>query len=338
MPTYYKNFKCKCSSCRHTCCHGWQIPISREEYFHLVSMECNPELRRHMDDSFIVPKDNISEERYRIISFNYFGDCPIQKDGLCSIHAELGENTLPKVCRLYPRSLKMINDMYFACCSSSCERIVEMLSEQDSLGLHPDILDAKPTLEYSLDASFKEELDHFNLLLQDKTVPLDKRIQKVCLEVNKEEFIKDYNIEENPLTEGLYILSRLVDNTSFLSEINEVINNRYKENYFQYEIDKEEFNNRFPNWQNIFANVINNSLLFENFPFVDNRFSKIKAYKGLCASYGLLRLVCIGYTSVNQSKEDLIDAISALFHLIDHTSFYYNIFVIADSAALLLKL
>ena len=79
-------------------------------------------------------------------------------------------------------------------------------------------------------------------------------------------------------------------------------------------------------------------MMYGNFPFVDNRFSKIDAYKGLCASYGLLRLVCIGYTAVHSSKEDLIDCIGALFHLIDHTSFYYNIHILCNNPAVLLKL
>ena len=51
-----------------------------------------------------------------------------------------------------------------------------------------------------------------------------------------------------------------------------------------------------------------------------------------------MRFVCIGYTTVHYSEEDLIDAVAALFHLIDHTAFYYNVGIIVDNAAVLLKL
>ena len=38
------------------------------------------------------------------------------------------------------------------------------------------------------------------------------------------------------------------------------------------------------------------------------------------------------------TQEDLIDVCSALFHLVDHTPFYYNINVVTNHPALLLKL
>ena len=31
-PEYYDNFSCKSSSCRQTCCAGWAITLSKEEY------------------------------------------------------------------------------------------------------------------------------------------------------------------------------------------------------------------------------------------------------------------------------------------------------------------
>ena len=79
-------------------------------------------------------------------------------------------------------------------------------------------------------------------------------------------------------------------------------------------------------------------MIYECFPFVDKRADRTAVYRGLCACYGLMRLVCVSYTSVYHEKEDLIDAVSALFHLIDHTAFYYNVSVIAGNAAVMLKM
>ena len=87
-----------------------------------------------------------------------------------------------------------------------------------------------------------------------------------------------------------------------------------------------------------FRNLLNNSMIYENFPFVDPRFDRTDAYKGLCASYGLLRFLAIGHTAAHPTKEDLVDVCTALFHLVDHTPFYYNINVIVSYPALLLKL
>jgi len=336
MPTYYKDFKCKCGACRHSCCHGWQIDLSRDEYLKIISQECDEDLRHRFDIGFKAP-DFVDENVYRIISFNYLGDCPIQKNGLCEIHKNFGEGTLPKICRLFPRSLKRINDFNTACCSSSCEAVVELLMNDEPLKLISDYLNETPSLEYTVDEKIKFELNHFEEIMEDQSISIDKRIETICLEINKDEFISDYNKDLNPIKEGLYLLKRL-SSDDYLSDIYKEINNRYENNCFQYELDKEVFIKRFPNWQLYFVNVLANSLLYENFPFVDKRFNKTLAYKGLCASYGLLMIVAVGYTSTHNKKDDLIDCVAALFHLIDHTAFYYNINILAKAPSLFLKL
>jgi len=337
VPGYYKDFKCKCGACRHTCCHGWKIPISKQEYLNLIEMECNDEMYRKIQMAFVDP-ECASEERYKIISFNYLGDCPIQENGLCKIHAEFGETKLPKVCRLYPRSLKQINHQKVACCSSSCERVVELLLDSENLDLSYHDLFASVQMEVEVGEDVINELINFSNIMKDCSKPLAQRIREICLEVDKKEFIKDFNYDVNPIKEGLELLNRLTDENSFLATILQSINSRYQDDFYQYELDKEKFEKDYPKWETYFENVINNSIIFESFPFVDERFDKTKAYKGLCASYGLLRIVCIGYHATNTTKEDLVDAIASLFHLIDHTAFYYNVNILAPAAALLLKL
>lgn len=299
-------------------------------------MECDENLRHRLDISFKEP-DIIDENRYRIISFNYLGDCPIQKDGLCSIHGDLGESYLPKICKLYPRSLKKVNGTLIACCSSSCERVVEMLLEESIFDMKEEELDAEPSLVYDVDLDVMKQLTNFHDMMKDRSTSLKRSIIDICKVINKEEFEKDYNSELNSLSEALYLLDRLAK-SGFLADIKDEIMNRYTNNYYLFEEDKENFEKAFPKWMFYFENVLNNSLLYENFPFVDNRFDKTNAYKGLCASYGLLRLVCIGYTSIHTSKDDLVDAMAALFHLIDHTAFYYNVNVLTKAPALLLNL
>lgn len=335
VPSYFKDFKCKCDKCRHTCCHGWQIPLKKEEYLKLISLNADENLRHRLDVSFITP-DYIDEDHYRIISFNYLGDCPLQSNGLCLVQASQGEKLLPKVCRLYPRSLKKINGQLVASCSSACEAVVEKLLNEKALDLEYIEYDGEPSLSYEIDEDLVSELNNFESIVRNSK-SLVKGIEDICLMINEIEFKKDFNGDENPLKIALDILNRL-SNDEFLGDIIKEIDLRYKDNYFNYELDKDKFINDYPNYELYFRNVISNSLLFENFPFVDKRCDKTIAYKGLCASYGLLMLICVGYHVKHPSKDDLIDAIGALFHLIDHTSFYYNINVIVDSPALLLKL
>ena len=337
MPSYFKEYRCKCDKCRNTCCSSWNIPISKNEYYRLLTMECTDELHNKIECSFKDP-EIISDEKYKIISYNWLGNCPLQKDGLCMIHANTGEENLPLICRLYPRSYKQINDHLIACCSSSCEAIVELLYKADSINIIKDELDVKPQLKYEIEDEEYKLIMKFNEMLKDRSTSLLQSICEICLLINEKEFKNDFNNNTNPLTMALNILKRFKDNDNKLDEIIEELDNRYTGNYYQYEIDKARFEKTYPNWMNFFENVLNNSLIYENFPFVDNRFSDTLAYKGLCAAYGLLRLVCIGYTNIHEGEEYLIDAVTCLFRLIDHTAFYYNISIICDDPAILLKL
>ena len=337
MPMYYKNFKCKCEKCRHTCCHGWKIPISQDEYFRLIGMECSNELHDRIEVAFENPKSP-DENCYKYISFNWLGECPIQKDGLCMIHNQCGEDNLPKICKLYPRSLKQINSDYLACCSSSCEAVIEMLFDADQLTMVEDYLDENPHIKYELEEDAIQEIFKFNDILKDRSKTLVQSLIDICKVIDKVSFEKDYNNDKDNLINALDLLNRFSNSDSFMDDINNDIRNRYINNLNQYEIDKKEFEKKYPNWMHFFENVINNSLLYECFPFVDKRFDKTKAYKGLCATYGLLRLISIGYTSIHNSKDDLIDCVAELFHLIDHTAFYYNVNILCENTAAFLKL
>ena len=337
MPSYYKHFSCKCDKCRHTCCSSWKIPVSEKEYFKLIGMNASKNLHKRIETSFSDPEFP-TPEVYKYISFNWLGNCHLNENGLCLLHKEKGASKLPKICRLFPRSLKKINNQLIASCSSSCERVVEMLYEQKDDELIIDYLDEEPQIVIDVDDKEIENLLLYNKILKNKTKPLKDRIIDICMLVNKDEFEKEYNITDIPLTDSINLLERFSKSDNLLSEVFSLISNRYIDNRKQYEYDKQVFENRFNNWESFFGNVINNSLIYESFPFVDERFDKTNAFKGLCASYGLLRLVCIGYTSVHQTHEDLIDVTSELFRLIEHTAFYYNVNIILDNAATLLNM
>ncbi|MBR0137859.1 MAG: flagellin lysine-N-methylase [Erysipelotrichaceae bacterium] len=337
MPSYYPAFRCKADKCRHTCCHGWKIPIGREEYYRLLTANKSDRISELIAKTFVAPA-NPTDQKYREISFNYLGDCPLMEDGLCLIHKEMGADALPGVCDLYPRSLKRIDEINVAVCSCSCERVAEILMEENDLGLRVEEMEGEPVLNFYVKPELRDELMHFHALLQDRSTTLVESLVEICLEVNGEQFTADYNTDRNPLSLALEILDRLVGKNTLLEEIYDKLKARYHDNYFLYEKDRRQFEKNCPQWMRIFENVMNNSMLYENFPFVDTRCDRTSAYKGLCATYGLLRFVCIGNTADGFSNEKLADAISALFRLIDHSSFYYNVSIISSGSALLLKL
>ena len=337
MPDYYPDFQCKADKCRHTCCYGWQIPVSFKEYNSLIGMECSKDLHEKIQVAFAQPK-MVTEEAYRCISFDWQGHCKLLKNGLCSLYSEKGPQALPKICNFFPRSLKQINEQKLACCSSSCERVVEMLYERDFLHMIRGELKDDPNIHVSISEDDVKKIIHYQDVLKDRSTSLVESLQTICLEVNEAAFSRDYEEETDPVILALDLLDRLSEEQSFLNEIYEEVNERYRHDARLYEADRKTFEEEYPNWQVFFENILNNSLLFENFPFVDSRFDDTDAYKGLCASYGLLRILAVGYTRRHNDQQSLIDAVAALFHLIDHSPFYYNAHVLVRNGAAFLKL
>ena len=336
-PRYYAQFKCKADKCRHTCCRGWRIPISFLEYTRLLGIPCSAELRQKIDVAFCEPRD-VSEERYRVVSHDWQGNCRLLENGLCLLYKENWQDCLPAVCDLYPRSLRQYGDRKTACCSSACERVVELLMEDGSSIMTEISLDRQPTIVMDEDEEKADKLRKYSAMLVDRTFTLAQRISDICLLINEKQFVSDSRSRRDPLTLALTILNRLTERQNFLYDIVTELTKRYGDDPKQYQPDRDSFEKRLAQWETVFLNIIANSLIYENFPYVDDRIDETQAYKGLCAVYGLMRVVCIGYLASRSSSEDLVDALSALFHLIEHTAFYYNAALIADKAAVLLKL
>ena len=102
IPDYFPDFHCKMGDCRAACCQGWPISISMENYFSLLGMDCPPDLRSRLDVGLRMVEHPTKDE-YARFNPRWDGNCPMRmEDGRCSLHAEIGEDSLPEVCRLYP--------------------------------------------------------------------------------------------------------------------------------------------------------------------------------------------------------------------------------------------
>ncbi len=128
VPNYYPTFKCKGGDCSLTCCSGWIVTLSRDEYFHLASLDASSELRAKLDCTLCV-FDHPTIEKYAAITFNYLGKCHLlDQNGLCSLQCECGEAPMTFACRYFPRSPKRTPLGSYECsCSCSCEAVLEAL-------------------------------------------------------------------------------------------------------------------------------------------------------------------------------------------------------------------
>ena len=93
-PKYYKEFKCIADKCTHSCCVGWEIdvdPYTLEKY---SSLGCG------YGDT--VKQSIVGAEPHFCLGEHE--RCPhLDKNGLCRIITELGEEYLCDICREHPR-------------------------------------------------------------------------------------------------------------------------------------------------------------------------------------------------------------------------------------------
>ncbi|SHM63438.1 flagellin lysine-N-methylase [Ruminococcus flavefaciens] len=126
-PEYCKDFRCIADKCKDSCCKGWEIDIDEDtaRYYDSVGGEFGKRLKENIRDGcFVLTED----ER-----------CPfLNKQGLCDIYTELGEDKLCRICSDHPRYFEWFDGLKEGgtglCCEAAAELILSRpfsLSESD---------------------------------------------------------------------------------------------------------------------------------------------------------------------------------------------------------------
>ena len=183
FPKFYKNFLCKADKCKHSCCKGWEIDIDEETAGKYLAMtgELGAEIRQNIgknEDSYFF---KLTEDER----------CPfLQKNGLCKIILNIGEENICEICTMHPRFFTMLDDVELCGVGLSCEKTCELL-----LG------DEKDLVFYIEDT--EEELS-FSEVLAVIGLNLPNEMQEFSLAVNAENINKVLEImaKTEPINEN----------------------------------------------------------------------------------------------------------------------------------------
>ncbi len=351
LPEYDARFHCKGGSCRTSCCTGWGISLTQEEYFRLLGMDCSPTLRTRLDGAFHMA-EYPTPQRYALVSPTWLGDCPLHDaDGLCQLQKECGEQALPEICRFYPRSLKNASGIMEGACSNSCEAVVELLMAQEAPlrfirrwvqePPHPAL---HPASGFSL--PIRESCIRH---LQDRSIPLPDRIAGMGAYLME---LESAPLEDlpgrllSPLSHRLpdsdsqssaaalsalcAMIEVLEPSSPSMQRFGEPALARYgrptapAQALVRYRADSRRFADCFPLWPRHFEQLLVNHIFYEDFPFADERVSFAGEFLAFCGVYALLRLLAVAYMADREGDEALADVLSGAFRLIEHTRFYYN--------------
>ena len=166
-PDYYKEFKCIAGDCKHTCCQGWEVDIDPEtyHYYHNIRGEFGKKLKKYTTKKGI--PHFIMDEHDR---------CPfLNKDGLCDVFIELGEEHLCQICTEHPRFKNKYDDRLetgLGLCCEEAGRII--LGKKDPVKL---VIEGESDVEDKL----LDLRDEVTLILQDRSLSIDQRMDKLLV-------------------------------------------------------------------------------------------------------------------------------------------------------------
>ena len=119
----FEGFVCKADKCKDNCCIGWEIDIDQ------VTLEKYKNYKGALKNRF--EKDICYEDTPHFI----LGEgerCPfLNKDGLCDIILDSGEDMLCEICDKHPRFYEWLPGMTFEGYGIGCEKAAEMLISSD---------------------------------------------------------------------------------------------------------------------------------------------------------------------------------------------------------------
>ena len=285
VPYYYKDFKCIASECSDTCCAGWEIIIDEDthEKYKNVTGKFGEILRSKItlyedgEPGFILEGD----------------DCPfLNKNKLCDIYSELGEESLCNTCKQFPRFIEEYGDTREIGISISCPEAARIILDNDKrvefeINENDEMVSAYDDVNYDLFLQLMPARKIALDIIQNRSMTLKNRI---ALLISFAHDIQD-KIDANKVFEVEEVRKSYLDEDFIKSSIKQL--NRYKDRekfkydnmhkYFQVYKSLEHIDE---NWPKIvdhtfeyFYKVINDHQLYINKHNEFNKYYKEKEYE-----------------------------------------------------------
>ena len=132
-PAYANKFRCIGAQCEETCCKGWSVPVNREGFEKLQGLPESP-LRSLIHASILLapkdagPQDGFGTACFAKLQLDSSSECPLlSADRLCRIHAECGEEFLPRTCATYPRIVHNVGGYKEKALAFSCPEAARLV-------------------------------------------------------------------------------------------------------------------------------------------------------------------------------------------------------------------
>lgn len=170
IPDYYHEFSCTANQCEDTCCAGWQIVVDKQSLNKYKKVR-GPFLKRIL-----------AGVDFRHATFRHRGDkrCAfLNENNLCDMYVALGEKSLCRTCRLYPRHIEEFEDVREITLSISCPEVARILmNKKEPVKLQSAELDGEEEYEDFDPFLYSQLLDAREVIrqiLQNRSIPVAVR-------------------------------------------------------------------------------------------------------------------------------------------------------------------
>lgn len=171
IPDYYKEFSCTADQCEDTCCAGWHIVVDRKalnRYRH-VSGVFKKDLRRGINWK----EGTFRQSTEKRCAF-------LDEDNLCRMYKNLGEKSLCRTCRLYPRHIEEFENVREITLSVSCPEVAKLLLEKEEpvrfLSYEKEGEETYEEFDYLLYSMLADAREVMIGIAQNRDKPLGERI------------------------------------------------------------------------------------------------------------------------------------------------------------------
>jgi hypothetical protein len=328
VPDYYPDFACKCGDCRNSCCRGWPVIITGEEYTRLQAAECGPEFRKKLDAAMNLDGDPRKGGTAHIVH-DRSGRCPLMNEaGLCALQLELGEAILPDVCRLYPRNTREVCGEAECACAASCEAVVErLLNRPDALSFCRMELEEEPRFPIDMPERFfrecRQALTEFR-----QGWSLTERFTRL------NDALFHQPVGEDGDLNGIRLLREMTAHFAKNSPVAGAVCRKALETYGAgedihalaeaYAKARRAGRKVVPNWDLDLANLILNSMFYNSFPHVGGTNTEEDPLLSIAVTAAFVDFVLMGCLREEDGRNEAVDVISTLFRLIEHSDFKYR--------------
>lgn len=333
-------------NCRRSCCLGWHVTVSMEEYYRLIGLECSPELRRKLDGSVFM-LDNPTKVRYAEFARNYLGDCPMHgDDGLCMLQCANGEDVLPSVCRYYPRSPRTLHATECAL-SVSCEGVCELLmTKKDKMTFVDTPLEFCYHLPQKVSGFVTDVYRDIRLsaidVLQNRKLSFGKRLLALIEEAgilneplrtqNREkvsEILREINVSEKastdeddaPSTEALDEARYLIRKLTERYPIDEYVSGKEEFSAADYADMRDKLYKSYPTLDMMLEQIMVNHVFYMGFPFGEERLDYAAICAALVSLFAVWKYALVVKLCEDGSEEHFADLTSEFFRMAENSNY-----------------